>query len=338
MDGESILPDAFRPCTLGLFFTVLPGVLAFAGVTALLGVTFGDGFGGVLSGFEGVVFGVTRVDLGSSGGTGRGLTTAVPGDRAGDFAGDFALACANGVDIARVRGAAGTILEFTRVSDSDVYSEMAAERTLLRREAATDGAAGPLRGMGTLFRRDGVVVDLLKDEDIVDVERLGSKNDVGGMGIETLRGAFVAELSRLAKVWGSWDGGTGVALGERTADPGSLGEPLVLRRSGTMVVTPLMLLASDADEKERGLTMPVDDEPAAVERVDARVYRVGVSEGPELRRGGMMVTTTSSAAWARRGGWWRTRLDGEAEDAFSSLASAGAIWSRTNALRLGLEP
>lgn len=271
MDGDSILPDAFRACTLGLFFTVLPGVLALAGVTALLGVTLGDGFEGVLWGFEGVVFGVTRVAFGSSGGTGRGLTTVELDDRTGDLAVDFALACANGVDMARVRGVAGTILEFTRVSDSDVYSEMAADRTLLRREAATDGAAGPLRGIGTLLRREGVVVDLLNDEDIVEVERLGSRNDVGGIGIETLRGALVAELSRLAKVCGSWDGGIGVALGERAAEPGSLGEPLMLRRSGTIVVTPLRLLASDAVENERGLTMPVDDEPAAVERVEARV-------------------------------------------------------------------
>ena len=282
MDGESMLPDAFRAWTLGLFFTVLPGVLALAGVTALFGVTFGDGFVGVLWGFEGEVFGVTRAAFGSSVGTRGGLTRAEPGGRTGDLADDFALACANGVDMARVRGVAGTILEFTRVSDSDVYSEMAAERTLLRREAATEGTAGPLRGIGTLFWRDGVVVDLLNDEDMVDVERVGSRNDVGGVGIETRRGAFVAALNRLAKVCGSWDGGTGVAFGERTAEPGSLGEPLVLRRSGTTVVTPLTLLASDADEKERGLTMPVDGEPAAVERVDARVYRVGVSEGVEL--------------------------------------------------------
>ena len=125
---------------------------------------------------------------------------------------------------------------------------MADERTLLRREAATEGAEGPLRGIGTLFWRDGVVVDLLSDEDRLEVDILGSRNDVGGVGIEILRGALAAaELSLLARL-GGWPAGDGepvLAFGEASA---FLGEPFVLRRSGTMVVTPLTLLASDADE------------------------------------------------------------------------------------------
>ena len=69
---------------------------------------------------------------------------------------------------------------------------MADERTLLRREAATEGAEGPLRGIGTLFWREGVVVDLLSDEDRLEGDRLVSRNDVGGVGIEILRGALAA--------------------------------------------------------------------------------------------------------------------------------------------------
>ena len=161
------------------------------------------------------------------------------------MAGDFA--CVKGVDMARVRGVAGTIFEFTCVSDSDVKRETAADRTL-RRDAATEGAAGPFRGIGTLFWRDGVVVDLLREEDILDVDRLGSRKDVGGVGIEILRELFAA-LSLRARLGGCcWPGGTGVAFGERDAVLTSLGDPLLLLRSGTMVVTPLMLLASEAVE------------------------------------------------------------------------------------------
>ena len=99
-----------------------------------------------------------------------------------------------------------------------------------------------------LFWRDGVVVDLLKDELMLDVDRAGSRKDVGGGGFEILRGAFAA-LNLLARL-GGWasDGVIGVTLGERDAESIVFGEPFVLLRSGTMVVTPLTLLASDADE------------------------------------------------------------------------------------------
>ena len=78
-----------------------------------------------------------------------------------------------------------------------------------------------------------------------------------------------------------------------------MGDPFVLLRSGTIVVTPLRLLASEAVEYERGLTSPVDDEPVAVERVVAREYRVGVSDGAALRGGGMLATTRSvRSSWS----------------------------------------
>ena len=139
------------------------------------------------------------------------------------------------------------------------------ERTL-RRDAATDGAEGPFWGMGTLLWRKGVVVDLLRAEDKLDVDRFGSRKDVGGAGMDILRVAFAAVmLSRLARL-GGCKGGIGVALGERGAESADLGTMFVVRRSGTTVVTPLMLLARETVEKDRGLTMPVDEEPAVVER------------------------------------------------------------------------
>ena len=112
-------------------------------------------------------------------------------------------------------------------------------------------------------------MDLLSEEDTLAVDLLGSRNDVGGTGREIRRAGGFAELSLLAKLGGCGyeEGGTGVALGEREAESTVFGELLVLRRSGTMVVTPLALLAR---EYARGLTMPVDDEPAAVERVVVR--------------------------------------------------------------------
>ena len=196
-----MLPEAWRlRATLGLsFLTVRPGVLI------LLGVTFGDGDGfefGV-RGFTGVVLGVAMTDVASWGGE-RGVVLLVdgPGDRAGDRAGDLAgdFACVKGVDMARVRGVAGTIFEFTCVSDSDVKRETAADRTL-RRDAATEGAAGPFRGIGTLFWRDGVVVDLLREEETLDVDILGSRNEEGGTGSEILR-ELLAVLSLLARLGG----------------------------------------------------------------------------------------------------------------------------------------
>ena len=78
---------------------------------------------------------------------------------------------------------------------------MAEERTLLRREAATEGAEGPLRGIGTLFWRDGVVVDLLREEETLDVDILGSRNEEGGAGNEILR-ELLAALSLLARLGG----------------------------------------------------------------------------------------------------------------------------------------
>ena len=49
----------------------------------------------------------------------------------GDLAGDLGMAdAAKGVDIARVRGVAGTIVVFTRVSDSAVKRETADELRL----------------------------------------------------------------------------------------------------------------------------------------------------------------------------------------------------------------
>ena len=89
---------------------------------------------------------------------------------------------------------------------------------------------------------------MLSDEDRLEVDILGSRNDVGGVGIEILRGALAAaELSLLARLggWPAGDGEPALAFDEASA---FLGEPFVLRRSGTMVVTPLTLLASDADE------------------------------------------------------------------------------------------
>lgn len=95
----------------------------------------------------GVDFGVTIIDFASSGVV---MAAAGPGDLAGDLDGDLTLEGVKGVDMARVRGVAGTVFELTCVSDSDVKSDTATDRTL-RREAATDGAEGPLRGIGTLF-------------------------------------------------------------------------------------------------------------------------------------------------------------------------------------------
>ena len=47
------------------------------------------------------------------------------------------------------------------------------------------------------------------------------------------------------------------------------------------------------------MTSPVDDEPVAVERVVAREYRVGVSDGAALRGGGMLATTRSvRSSWS----------------------------------------
>lgn len=143
-----------------------------------------------------------------------------------------------------------------------------------------------------------MVVDLLREEETLDVDRLGLRKDVGGVGIETRR-ELLAALSLLARLGGRacWPGGTGVAFGER--ESAVLGDPFVLLRSGTIVVTPLRLLANDAVEYERGLMIPVDDEPAAVERDDTRVYRVGVSDGAALRGGGMLATTRSvCSSWS----------------------------------------
>ena len=74
--------------------------------------------GVVEAAFDGVVLGVAMTGFAFSGGE-RGLG---PGDLAGDFAGDLVFACeaVKGVDMARVRGVAGTILPLTCVSDSDV--------------------------------------------------------------------------------------------------------------------------------------------------------------------------------------------------------------------------
>ena len=121
----------------------------------------------------------------------------------GDLAGDLEAGPAKGVDMVRVRGVEGTILLSTRVSEPAVTSETAEERTL-RRDAATEGAAaevGPFRGMGTLFWRDGVVVDLLREEETLDVDILGSRNEEGGTGSEILR-ELLAVLSLLARLGG----------------------------------------------------------------------------------------------------------------------------------------
>ncbi len=117
------------------------------------------------------------------------------------------------------------------------------------------------------------------------VDLLGSRNDVGASGREMRRDVGLAELSLLARL-GRWASGTGVASDERGPESAVLGELFALFLSGTMVVTPLTLLAS---EYARGLTMPVDAEPAVVERAVVREYRVGVSEGAALRGGGMLV-------------------------------------------------
>ena len=88
---------------------------------------------------------------------------------------------------------------------------------------------------------------MLREEETLEVDILGSRNDVGGVGIEILR-VLLAALSLLARLGGRacWPGGTGVAFGER--ESAVLGDPFVFLRSGTIVVTPLRLLASDAVE------------------------------------------------------------------------------------------
>lgn len=92
-----------------------------------------------------------------------------------------------------------------------------------------------------------MVVDLLREEETLDVDILGLRKDVGGVGIETRR-ELLAALSLLARLGGRacWPGGTGVAFGER--ESAVFGDPFVLLRSGTIVVTPLRLLANDAVE------------------------------------------------------------------------------------------
>lgn len=118
------------------------------------------------------------------------------------------------------------------------------------------------------------------------VDLLGSRNDVGASGREMRRDGGLAELSLLARLGRCIPSGTGVASDERGPESAALGELFALFLSGTMVVTPLTLLAS---EYARGLTIPVDAEPAVVERAVVREYRVGVSEGAALRGGGMLV-------------------------------------------------
>ena len=150
------------------------------------------------------------------------------------------------------RGVEGTILLSTRVSEPAVTSETAEERTL-RRDAATEGAAaevGPFRGMGTLFWRvvGGVVVDLLGDEESLGVDMLGSKKAEGGVALDNRRVGGFATLRLLTwRGLATWVCGTGVALGERGAEP-FLGDPFALRPPGTMVVTPLTLLEREAEE------------------------------------------------------------------------------------------
>lgn len=114
-----------------------------------------------------------------------------------------------------------------------------------------------------------MVVDLLRDEEMLVVDLLGSRNDVGARGREMRRDGGLAELSRLARLgrWACKPSGTGVASDERGPESAVLGELFALFLSGTMVVTPLTLLAR---EYARGLTMPVDAEPAVVERVVVR--------------------------------------------------------------------
>ena len=237
-----MLPEVCRlRALLGLpsFFTVRPGVLI------LLGVALGDGFTlGVRWGLDGVVFGVTMTGFPSCGGERGALLGVVPGDFAGVRAGDLEADAAKGVDRARVRGVEGTVLAFTRVSESDVTSETAVERTL-RRDAATEGAEGPFRGIGTLFVREvewGVVVDLLREDDTLGVDR---KEEGGVVALDKRRVGTLA-LKLLTRRDCSWPG-TGVALGDRGAGA-SFDEPLTLRPPGTMVVTPLTLLEREAVE------------------------------------------------------------------------------------------
>ncbi|KAJ3008861.1 hypothetical protein NUW54_g2998 [Trametes sanguinea] len=125
------------------------------------------------------------------------------------------------------------------------------------------------RGEGVWEWLFGAAVSDDCDVDTLAVDLLGSRKELFGTGREIRRDGGLAELSLLAKFGRSVcdDGGTGVALGEREPPSTVLGTEIVLRLSGTMVVTPLALLAS---EYARGLTMPDDDEPAAVERVVER--------------------------------------------------------------------
>lgn len=120
MEGDSLVKlsndrEAFLaavPATEGLlpFLAVLPGVLAFPGVT------FGDGFEvGVRWGFIGDDLGVVVACLGRSAGEAGILGTAGGGVLEEGLTGNESF----GVDITRARGVAGTVL-FTCVSDSDV--------------------------------------------------------------------------------------------------------------------------------------------------------------------------------------------------------------------------
>ena len=146
---------------------------------------------------------------------------------------------------------------------------------------------------------------MLTDVDTLEVDKLGSRKDVGGVALDILRAGSLPAFRLFTRRGPPIACGTGVALGERRLEP-FLGDPFALRPPGTMVVTPLMLLESDAEEYERGLTSPVDDEPAAVERDVTREYRVGVSDGAVLRGEGMEESTSSvCSSWAAIS---RTRL------------------------------
>ena len=87
---------------------------------------------------------------------------------------------------------------------------------------------------------------MLSDEVTLEVDMFGSRKDVGGAAMEILRAGSFTALRLFGPLF-CWDCGTGVALGDRGLEP-FLGEPLTLRPLGTTVVTPLMLLDSEADE------------------------------------------------------------------------------------------
>ena len=83
---------------------------------------------------------------------------------------------------------------------------------------------------------------MLNEEERLEVERLGSRKDVGGVAFELLRIVVLFTVLSLLTMLG------GRACGAVAVVSAFLGDPLVLLRSGTMVVTPLILLDSEAEE------------------------------------------------------------------------------------------